>query len=139
RRRRVGQPAAHAPRHPVRHDAAAPHVAHPHRRLADDGDRPQLRLMDRDFDRLVHEASIAPADTWDFGWLEGRAVEERPSWRYFDRVAERAPGARRLLDLDAGTGNLLADLPRLPPLAVAADGYAPSVDIAGPRLHARGA
>jgi SAM-dependent methyltransferase len=95
--------------------------------------------VDDDFDRLVHEAMQAPADTWDFAWLDGRAVEERPSWRFFDRVCERVPGTRRLLDLDAGTGNLLADLPQLAPLTVAADGYGPSIRIAAPRLHARGA
>lgn len=61
--------------------------------------------MSDEFDQLVDDASGAPADTWDFGWLEGRATEQRPSWRYFDRVAERVDRANRLLDVDAGTGN----------------------------------
>ena len=95
--------------------------------------------MSDDFDQLVREASAAPADTWDFGWLEGRAIEARPSWRYFDRVVERVRGARRVLDVDAGVGNLLADLPMLPPLAVATDAYEPSIPVAGPRLRARSA
>ena len=95
--------------------------------------------MPDDFDQLIQEASAAPADTWDFGWLQGRATEERPSWRYFDRVAERAQHAHRLLDIDAGTGNMLADLPRLPPLAVATDAYEPSIQTAARRLHSRGA
>lgn len=95
--------------------------------------------MARDFEQLVHEASVAPADTWDFGWLAGRAVEERPSWRYFDLVRERAGTARRLLDLDAGTADLLSALPHLPPLTVATDAHPPSIRIAGPRLAARGA
>lgn len=95
--------------------------------------------MADDFDRLVHDASIARADTWDFGWLDGRATEERPTWRYFDRVAERMPNTRRLLDVDAGTGSLLADLPQLPPLTVATDAHEPSILIAAPRLRARGA
>src|SRR5690348_16232810 len=51
------------------------------------------------FDELVDEANEAPVDTWDFGWLDGRATEERPSWRYFDRVAERAGAASSLLEL----------------------------------------
>jgi SAM-dependent methyltransferase len=91
------------------------------------------------FEELVDDASRAPADTWDFGWLEGRAIEERPTWRYFDRVAERVAHAQRLLDIDAGTGNMLADLPQLPPLTVATDAYEPSIQTAAPRLRARGA
>ncbi len=92
-----------------------------------------------EFDLLLDEAASAPADSWDFGWLEGRATEERPSWRYFDLVSERVANARRLLDIDAGTGNMLADLPQLAPVAVATDSYRPSIRIAGPRLRARGA
>lgn len=95
--------------------------------------------MSADFDQLVHEASTARAGTWDFSWLEGRATEERPSWRYFDRVTERVRDAQRLLDVETGSGNLLADLPQLPPLAVATDAYEPSLRAAAPRLHARGA
>ena len=91
-----------------------------------------------DVDQLLEEASTAPADTWDFSWLDGRATEVRPSWRYFDSVSERVTTARRLLDIDAGTGNMLADLPDLPPLTVATDSYQPSIQTAGPRLRARG-
>jgi SAM-dependent methyltransferase len=91
-----------------------------------------------DFDQLIREAAEAPADTWDFAWLEGRATEERPSWRYFDRVAERARDAHRLLNIDAGTGQMLVDLPRLPPVAVATDGHGPSIRAAAPRLRSRG-
>lgn len=91
------------------------------------------------FDQLLDEALSAPPDTWDFSWLDGRATEDRPSWRYFDRVCERVPSARRLLDIDAGMGNMLADLPQIPPLAVATDSYGPSIQTAGPRLRARGA
>ncbi len=99
----------------------------------------EAHVMVDDFDQLLYEASAAPADTWDFSWLEGRATEARPSWRYFDRVCERVTNARRLLDIDAGTANMLGDLPRLPPLAVATDSYRPSIQTAGPRLRARGA
>lgn len=97
------------------------------------------RGMPDGFDQLIQEASTAPADTWDFGWLEERASEERPSWRYFDRVAERVQHAQRLLDVDAGSGNMLSDLPRLPRLAVATDAYEPSVQAAARRLRSRGA
>jgi SAM-dependent methyltransferase len=99
----------------------------------------EAHAMAADFDDLIDGALGAPADTWDFSWLEGRATEERPSWRYFDRVSERLPNTQRLLDVDAGTGNMLADLPQLPPLTVATDSYRPSVRRAAPRLRARGA
>jgi SAM-dependent methyltransferase len=99
----------------------------------------EARGVSDDFDQLVQQAWVAPADTWDFSWLEGRATEDRPSWRYFDRVAERVRDAQRLLDVDAGTGNMLADLPKLPPLAAATDSYEPSIQMAAPRLRARGA
>lgn len=46
--------------------------------------------MGRSFDELVNEAEQAPIESWDFGWLQGRATEQRPSWRYFDHVAKRA-------------------------------------------------
>jgi SAM-dependent methyltransferase len=101
--------------------------------------RCDARGVPDDFDQLIREASGAPADSWDFGWLEGRATEERPSWRYFDRVAERLEHAHRLLDLDTGTGNMLVDLPRLPPLTVATDAYEPSIEAAAQRLRSRGA
>jgi hypothetical protein len=51
------------------------------------------------FDELLREAERSRAGTWDFGWLEGRAVEERPSWHYFDRVAERAAACSTLLEV----------------------------------------
>ena len=42
------------------------------------------------FEVLVEEAEHAPIGAWDFSWLEGRAVEERPSWHYFDRAVAKA-------------------------------------------------
>lgn len=95
--------------------------------------------MTGDFHRLLDEALEAPADTWDFGWLEGRATEGRPTWRYFDRVSERVQDARRLLDIDTGTGDMLAALPDLPSVTVATDSYEPSVHAATARLRPRGA
>lgn len=91
------------------------------------------------FDDLVDEAASVPITGWDFGWLEGRATEERPTWRYFDLVAERAPRVASLLDVETGAGGMLADLPALPPVAVATEGHPPNVALAAPRLRARGA
>ena len=91
------------------------------------------------FAELLRDAAAAPVDGWDFSWLDGRAIEEHPSWRYFDLVADHAARATHLLDIETGTGNLLADLPVLPPVAVGTDAHPPSIERAAPRLRARGA
>lgn len=90
------------------------------------------------FEQLVDEAEMAAVDSWDFGWLDGRAVEERPTWRYFDRVAQRVSDFDSLLEVQAGTGSLISRLPSLPARAVASEGYPPSVAVAAPRLRAAG-
>jgi SAM-dependent methyltransferase len=94
--------------------------------------------MARSFDDLVAQAAEAPIVGWDFSWLDGRATEERPSWHYSERVAERAARARRQLDLECGGGELLAGLPRFPPLLVGAEGYEPNARLAAQRLRPRG-
>ena len=45
--------------------------------------------MGRSFDELVAEAEAAPVDGWDFGWLDGRATEQRPSWGYARAMSRR--------------------------------------------------
>lgn len=94
--------------------------------------------MTASFDELVAEAEAAPIDGWDFGWLDGRATEERPSWHYAERVAERAATAARMLDLQSGGGEMLAGLPTRPALMVATEGYAPNLAAAARRLGPRG-
>jgi SAM-dependent methyltransferase len=93
----------------------------------------------RSFDALIAEAERAPIDGWDFSWLDGRATEERPRWGYSRRVAERAARAERMLDLQSGGGEMLSDLPTLPPLMVATEGYAPNVLVAARLLRPRDA
>ncbi len=90
----------------------------------------------RNFDDLVDEASRAPAGAWDFSWLTGRAVEERPTWRYFERVVDRAATVSTLLDVQAGVGSMIGNLPALPALSVATEGFASSVAVAVERLRA---
>jgi SAM-dependent methyltransferase len=90
-----------------------------------------------DFDALVEEAERAPIEVWDFGRLDGRAVEDRPTWRYFDRVVERAAGVATLLEVQAGVGSMIGSLPCPPALSAATEGFAPSVAVAAPRLRSR--
>jgi SAM-dependent methyltransferase len=106
-----------------------------------DGDVPLRREHGAvsEFDDLVDEAERAPIERWDFGWLDGRAVEDRPTWHYFDRVVERVAGVSTLLDIQAGVGSMIGSLPSLPRLPAATEGFAPSVAVAAPRLRSRGA
>jgi SAM-dependent methyltransferase len=93
----------------------------------------------RSFDELVREAEHAEIADWDFGWLEGRAYEERPTWHYFDLAAARARSVSALLDLEVGGGQFIADLPDVPPLTIGTESYAPYVATAASRLRSRGA
>jgi SAM-dependent methyltransferase len=94
--------------------------------------------VDRSFDVLVTAAESAPIKGWDFSWLEGRASEERPSWHYSELVADRIASAARMLDIQAGGGEMLVNLPAFPPLMVATEGWEPNVVVAAKRLQPRG-
>jgi hypothetical protein len=100
---------------------------------------PRLGIMEGSFEELVEEAIAAPIEGWDFSWFDGRATEERPSWGYSRLLAERARHALSLLDLQTGGGELLGQLPHLPRLTVATEGWEPNVRRAAHRLHPRGA
>jgi hypothetical protein len=56
----------------------------------------------RSFDDLVREAASGDVTGWDFGWLDGRATEERPPWGYARLLAERLARVRSALDFDTG-------------------------------------
>ena len=43
----------------------------------------------RTFEDLVDEAVAVDVSGWDFGWLDGRATEERPPWGYSRMLAAR--------------------------------------------------
>ena len=90
------------------------------------------------FDDLVADAEGVPIGGWDFSWLDGRATEDRPTWRFFDLVAERAAKVATLLDVQAGTGSMIGRLPSVPDLAVATEGFPDSVAVATSVLPARG-
>ena len=92
----------------------------------------------RSFESLVAEAESVPIEGWDFTWLDGRASEERPSWRYSERVAARMGRCSRMLDIETGGGELLASLPEFPPLLVATEAWRPNVVVAAHRVRPRG-
>ncbi|WNV88526.1 class I SAM-dependent methyltransferase [Umezawaea sp. Da 62-37] len=83
-----------------------------------------------DFEELLAEGSAVPTDGWDFSWFEGRATEERPSWGYARLLAEHMAKAEAALDLQTGGGEVLATIPRPPPLLVATESWPPNLEIA---------
>jgi len=60
------------------------------------------------FDDLVAEAASAPVAGWDFSWLDGRATEERPPWRYSELLPARIAAAGSVLDVQTGGGEVFA-------------------------------
>ncbi|MFI9209919.1 class I SAM-dependent methyltransferase [Streptomyces sp. NPDC053253] len=95
--------------------------------------------MVRTFEELVDEAAAAPVEGWDFSWLEGRAHERRPSWGYQRVMGERMARAQAALDIQTGGGEVLACVPKLPPLVVATESWPPNVAKATGLLHPLGA
>lgn len=96
----------------------------------------------RSFDDLVAEAAAADVTGWGFGFLDGRAAEERPPWGYVRRLADALPSADAALDLDTGGGEVLAEAlglaSRHPLRAVATEGWEPNLVRARERLHPLG-
>ncbi|MFE1754566.1 class I SAM-dependent methyltransferase [Streptomyces anandii] len=100
----------------------------------------------RTFDELVAEGAAVPTDGWDFSWFEGRASEERPSWGYAVSLAGRLAGARAVLDVQTGGGEVLAFAldraghdPAAPTVLAATEGWPPNVAKATALLRPRGA
>lgn len=72
------------------------------------------------------------ATGWEFAWLDGRPGE--PSWSYPDLARAALRRAGSLLDLDTGSGELLAELAPLPPHTVAVESWARNTPVARDRL-----
>src|SRR5215468_488464 len=92
----------------------------------------------RSFDDLVAEAAAVDVSGWDFSWLDGRATEERPPWRYSRLIASRLPQVASALDIDTGAGEIIAEVLQLPPRMVVTEGWPPNVELARQRLSPRG-
>ncbi|MEU7059972.1 methyltransferase domain-containing protein [Streptomyces sp. NPDC046197] len=94
------------------------------------------------FEDLVAEATATPTEGWDFSWFEGRATEARPSWGYAVSLAGRLAGARAVLDVQTGGGEVLdfalGRAPATPALLAATEGWPPNVAKATALLRPRG-
>jgi hypothetical protein len=89
--------------------------------------------MPRDFEELIAEGERAPVAGWGFSFLDGRATEARPPWRYADSLVERVRRARSLLDLETGGGEVLAFVlgrAGVPERVVATEPYPPNRELA---------
>jgi len=94
--------------------------------------------MRRTFDDLVAEAEAAPVDGWDFSWLDGRAVEERPSWGYQRSLSGRLATVSAALDIHTGGGEVLSGAGPFPPTMAAIETWPPNAALATRRLHPLG-
>lgn len=92
----------------------------------------------RELEDLVAEAEAADVSGWGFGFLEGRATEERPPWGYAHLLAEHLAQVSSALDLDTGGGEVLDEAPVLPAHMVATEAHAPNARLARERLGHRG-
>ena len=90
------------------------------------------------FEDLVEEAAAVDVSGWDFGWLAGRATEERPPWGYSRMLASRLADVASALDVDTGGGEVIAGVPHLPHVMVVTEGWPPNVERAGRLLSPRG-
>jgi hypothetical protein len=92
----------------------------------------------RSFEDLVSEAESASVDGWGFGFLEGRATEERPPWGYARLLAQRLASAESALDIDTGGGEVVNEAPILPPQMFVTESWPPNVRRARDLLEPRG-
>jgi SAM-dependent methyltransferase len=93
----------------------------------------------REFEDLVGEAAAADVSGWDFGWLAGRATEQRPSWGYQRLIGPRLAAVDAALDIQTGGGEVLGGVDRFPPTMAATESWPPNAALATRRLHSRGA
>lgn len=92
----------------------------------------------RPFEDLVAEAVAADVTGWGFGWLDGRATEERPPWSYVRLLGSALAGADAALDIDTGGGEVVDEAADLPSRMVVTEAWPPNAVLARDRLGARG-
>lgn len=92
----------------------------------------------RSFDGLVAGADAEEVTGWSFGWLEGRATEERTPWGYAGLVAERLPRVTAALDIDTGGGEVMAEMPAFPARMCVTEAWPPNAERARALLGPRG-
>jgi SAM-dependent methyltransferase len=92
----------------------------------------------RAFGELVAEAEAADVTGWGFGWLDGRATEQRPPWGYARLMAGRLAEVRTALDIDTGGGEVVSEAPVLPQRMCVTESWPPNARRARAALATRG-
>lgn len=92
----------------------------------------------RNYDQLVQEAATADVTGWGFGWLDGRATEERPPWGFTGLLADRLAVADSALDIDTGGGEVIKEAPHLPRRMVVTESWPPNAQRTRENLGPRG-
>lgn len=92
----------------------------------------------RSLDDLVAEAEAADVTGWGFGWLDGRATEERPPWGYARLLAARLATVGSALDIDTGGGEVVAEAPAFPARMCVTEAWPPNAARARELLEPRG-
>lgn len=92
----------------------------------------------RAFEDLVTEAESADVTGWGFGWLTGRATEERPPWGYSRLLSARLAQVRSALDIDTGGGEVIAEARVLPGRMCVTEAWPPNAQRAREVLEPRG-
>ena len=87
---------------------------------------------------LTAEAEAADVGGWGFGFLDGRATEDRPPWGYARLLAHRLSRAESALDIDTGGGEVVNEAPALPTRMVVTESWPPNVERARTLLMPRG-
>lgn len=93
---------------------------------------------DATFERLLADAEATHLRGWDWSAVATRYLEDDPPWDYRAEVEARLPGARSLLDLGTGGGELLSGLSPRPRDTWATEGYPPNLPLARARLQPLG-
>jgi SAM-dependent methyltransferase len=91
-----------------------------------------------EFEDLIREADAADVSGWGFGWLDGRASEQRPSWGYQRLMSARLATVSSALDIQTGGGEVLDGASVFPPTMAATESWPPNLALATQRLHPRG-
>ena len=80
-----------------------------------------------------------PFTGWDFSYLDGRLIEGREHWSYFDRASAPMQCSVSMLDMDTGGGEKLLSLQEhWSERVVATEDYLPNVNLATERLSSLG-
>ncbi len=80
-----------------------------------------------------------PFTGWDFSYLDGRMLQDKPTWSYSTRARELMRESTSCLDIATGGGERLLSMRNSWPETVAVtEGYPPNLDLARRRLEPLG-